>query len=63
MQLAPRYITADEATQLLRAFKWNVNRVNDEWFQDEDEVGRFTSMCVCGTMKTYCYSAQRQLNS
>jgi len=28
-------ISADEATQLLRAFKWNVNRVHDEWFQDE----------------------------
>ena len=31
-------VTSDEATQLLRAFKWNVNRVNDEWFQNEEEV-------------------------
>ena len=31
-------ISSDEATHLLRAFKWNVNRVNDEWFQDEEAV-------------------------
>ena len=31
-------VDADNASQLLRHFKWNVNRVNDEWFQDEDAV-------------------------
>ena len=31
-------VDSDEAAQLLRHFKWSVNRVNDEWFQDEDAV-------------------------
>ena len=31
-------VTQDDATQLLRAFKWNVNRVNDEWFGDEEDI-------------------------
>ena len=31
-------VTQDDATQLLRAFKWNVNRVNDEWFGDEEGI-------------------------
>ena len=31
-------VTQDDATQLLRSFKWNVNRVNDEWFGDEEGV-------------------------
>ena len=36
--IAVLQITPDEATTLLRAFKWNVNRVHDEWFQDESAV-------------------------
>ena len=31
-------VTEDDATRLLRAFKWNVNRVNDEWFGDEEGI-------------------------
>ena len=31
-------VTPDDATQLLRAHKWNVNAVNDTWFGDEDAV-------------------------
>eukprot|EP00227_Mantoniella_beaufortii_P007612 CAMPEP_0197594376 /NCGR_PEP_ID=MMETSP1326-20131121/20400_1 /TAXON_ID=1155430 /ORGANISM="Genus nov. species nov., Strain RCC2288" /LENGTH=510 /DNA_ID=CAMNT_0043160539 /DNA_START=351 /DNA_END=1879 /DNA_ORIENTATION=- len=43
-------INSDEATQLLRAFKWNVNRVHDEWFQNEEgvraKVGLFPVDCA-----------------
>ena len=31
-------ITTDDAAQLLRAFKWNVNTVHDEWFSNEEGV-------------------------
>ena len=31
-------LSNDEATQLLRAFKWSVNRVQDAWFEDEEGV-------------------------
>ena len=31
-------VNTDEATQLLRTFKWNVNTVNEEWFADEERV-------------------------
>ena len=31
-------VTQDDATRLLRSFKWNVNRVNDEWFGDEEGI-------------------------
>ncbi|GAQ91019.1 hypothetical protein KFL_007140020 [Klebsormidium nitens] len=31
-------VTEEEATILLRHFKWSVSRVNDEWFGDEERV-------------------------
>eukprot|EP00240_Pyramimonas_obovata_P003027 CAMPEP_0118921654 /NCGR_PEP_ID=MMETSP1169-20130426/860_1 /TAXON_ID=36882 /ORGANISM="Pyramimonas obovata, Strain CCMP722" /LENGTH=648 /DNA_ID=CAMNT_0006862413 /DNA_START=218 /DNA_END=2161 /DNA_ORIENTATION=+ len=31
-------VSPDTATMLLRHFKWSVNRIHEEWFQDEDKV-------------------------
>ncbi|GBF98045.1 hypothetical protein Rsub_10273 [Raphidocelis subcapitata] len=33
-------LNSDEATRVLRRFKWDVNRVNEEWFSDVDAVRR-----------------------
>ncbi|KIY99470.1 putative E3 ubiquitin-protein ligase ARI7 [Monoraphidium neglectum] len=31
-------LNEDEATRVLRKFKWDVNRVNEEWFSDVEAV-------------------------
>ena len=53
-------VTADEATQLLRAYKWNVNNVNDEWFSNEDAVREKVGLLRANTPVAASESAHQE---